>query len=113
MTEQCRAGQEDRQEEERQGDLAGQEDREEEERQGDLIERIVGIFRTNSVKWEREREEGGVMPVSRDTDYSSLHCTIKLEYPPLADFFMKGILPCSTIDNRQLKENIPDWVYYS
>ena len=71
MTSQCRAG---------------QEDREEEERQGDLIERIVGIFRTNSVKWERERVEGGVMPVSIHTEYTPLHCTMKLEDPPLADF---------------------------
>ena len=27
-------------------------------------ESIIGIFRTNSVKWEREKEEGGLIPVS-------------------------------------------------
>jgi hypothetical protein len=29
----------------------------------ELMERIIGIFRTNSVKWERERAGGGVEPV--------------------------------------------------
>ena len=31
---------------------------------GSNQESIIGIFRTNSVKWEREKEEGGLIPVS-------------------------------------------------
>jgi len=34
-----------------------------EEGDEELMESIIGIFRTNSVKWEREKEEGGLIPV--------------------------------------------------
>ena len=44
-------------------------------------ESIIGIFRTNSVKWEREKEEGGVVPVRLSS--SSRYGGGGWWYPPL------------------------------
>ena len=54
-------------------------------------ESIIGIFQTNSVKWEREKEEGGLIPVSFSSGIFAKY--IELSWPILLEslYHMEGV----------------------